>query len=309
MHGWYKGYLFKLLLVQVMVISVISVSSDSSEESVGTSTGRVILFVTIPTTIPDTTPIPTISPTIPPSPDYTPASPDYSPVSNTEFDPFEDPSSDHIPPLPATSPFLSSTDDSSDILSYARADLLPSPKRIRSPETATDLEGCSEDSFEPPREARLGVDFKDESFKPSRSRGVDLEMDVDVVRNDGIDINLEIQEEIDECIAYADALRDRRMSRVVVEAMIKRRFGTGEGAVKVKYETLGDLVQRFHDHTEEILVHHVQAIKSVQRDQGHMIVATGQHSGDMLERIRELEWDNTRPRDMMDVASQRVAQS
>ncbi|GJW82035.1 putative reverse transcriptase domain-containing protein [Tanacetum coccineum] len=111
----------------VMAISVISVSSDSSEESVGTSTGRVILFGTIPTTIPDTTPsvipptthidttpIPIVSPTIPPSPDYTPASPDYSPASDTEFDPSEDPSSDHIPPLPATSPFLSSTDDSSN---------------------------------------------------------------------------------------------------------------------------------------------------------------------------------------------------
>ncbi|GJY48215.1 putative reverse transcriptase domain-containing protein [Tanacetum coccineum] len=110
-----------------MAISVILVSSDSSKESVGTSTGRVILFGTIPTTIPDTTPsvipptthidtilIPNVSPTIPPSPDYTPASPDYSPASDTEFDPSEDPSSDHIPPLPATSPFLSSTDDSSD---------------------------------------------------------------------------------------------------------------------------------------------------------------------------------------------------
>ncbi|GKD99637.1 hypothetical protein Tco_1387621, partial [Tanacetum coccineum] len=31
-------------------------SSDSSEESMGTSAGRVILFGTIPTTIPDTTP-------------------------------------------------------------------------------------------------------------------------------------------------------------------------------------------------------------------------------------------------------------
>ncbi|GKG54355.1 hypothetical protein Tco_0557878, partial [Tanacetum coccineum] len=28
-------------------------------------------------------------------------------------------------------------------LSYARANLLPSPKRIRSSKTATDLEGCS----------------------------------------------------------------------------------------------------------------------------------------------------------------------
>ncbi|GJY88575.1 putative reverse transcriptase domain-containing protein [Tanacetum coccineum] len=108
-------------------ISVISVSSDSSEDSVGTPAGRVILFGTIPTTIPDitpsvipptthidTTPIPTISPTIPSSPDYIPASPNYSPTPDTEFDPSEDPSSDHIPPLPATSPFLSSTDDSSD---------------------------------------------------------------------------------------------------------------------------------------------------------------------------------------------------
>ncbi|GKC70550.1 putative reverse transcriptase domain-containing protein [Tanacetum coccineum] len=317
--------------------------------------------MTSPTTYTDTTPIPIVSPTIPPSPDYTPASPDYSPVSDTEFDPSEDPSSDHIAPLPATSPFLSSTDDSleSDIpdtppspthgtpfiettlstqsspvafgalrcrvmvlalgqpiphgrpycyhlnrplhkinarkrvrplptyhlamrhsvdysssdnfslddslrdsssssssktssdssadalsdsassrsssdhslptpssgmrpshhlcslvpsihrssvvisnrpshdssstspscirsrspaasvqlsspipgvLSYARADLLPSPKRIRSPESATDLEGCSEDSFEPyvPREAGLGVDFEDESYQSSR---------------------------------------------------------------------------------------------------------------------------------------------
>ncbi|GJU65576.1 hypothetical protein Tco_1247411 [Tanacetum coccineum] len=359
MHGWYKGYLYKLLLVHVMAISVILVLSDSSEESVGTSTGRVILF---------------------------------------EFDPSEDPSSDHILPLPATSPFLSSTDDSSrdsssetssdsfvdtlsdfascrssldhsvptpssgmrprhhlcslipsihhlsvaiferpshdssstspsrkrsrspaasvplssptlGALSYARADLLPSPKRIRSPETATDLEGCSEDSFEPyvPREAGLGVDFEDESSESSRYRGTDLEMDVDVVRSDGIDIDPEIQAEIDECIAYADALRDRGIdARVVVEAIDREEIETGmrgpvevrvdrvthpvvaddipepaqEGAVEVTYETLGDLVQRFHDHTEEILVCRVQ-----------------------------LERDNMRLRDMMDVASQRVARS
>ncbi|GJV01085.1 hypothetical protein Tco_1334654 [Tanacetum coccineum] len=496
-----------------MAICVISVSSDLSEESVGTSTGQVILFGTIPTTIPnttpsvipptthiDTTPIPTVSPTIPPSPDYTPASSDYSPASDTEFDPFEDTSSDHIQPLPATLPFLSSTDDSSDsdipdtppspthgtpftettlfiqsspvafgalqrrvmvlapgqpiphgrpyryhlnrpvhmmiarkrvgplpthrlamrhsvdysssdhfssddslrdsssssssetssdsfadalsdsesshsssdhslptpssgmrpshhlcslvpsihrssaaisdrpshdsssaspsrkrsrslaasvplssptlrALSYARNDLLPPPKRIRSPKTATDLEGCSEDSFEPyvHREAGLGVDFEDESSEPSRCRGTDLEIDVDAVRSDGIDIDPEIQAEIDECIAYADALRDRGIdARVVVEAIDREETETSmrgpvevrvdrvthpvvaddipepaqEGAVEVTYETLGYLVQRFHDHTEEILVHRVQ-----------------------------LERDNMRLRDMMDVASQRVARS
>nr|GFC34664.1 hypothetical protein [Tanacetum cinerariifolium] len=40
-----------------MAISVISISSDSSEDSTGTPAGRVILFGTIPTTIPDTTPL------------------------------------------------------------------------------------------------------------------------------------------------------------------------------------------------------------------------------------------------------------
>nr|GEV92413.1 hypothetical protein [Tanacetum cinerariifolium] len=39
-----------------MAFSIISISSDSSEESVETSTTRVILFGTIPATIPSTTP-------------------------------------------------------------------------------------------------------------------------------------------------------------------------------------------------------------------------------------------------------------
>ncbi|GJT69524.1 hypothetical protein Tco_1028810 [Tanacetum coccineum] len=116
-----------------MAISVISVSSYSSEESVRTSTRRVILFGTIPIIILDTT-LFVIPPSThidtswtPTSPDYTPASPDYSPVSDTEFDLFEDPSSDHIPPLPATSQFLSSTDNSldSDI-----PDTPPSPTHV-----------------------------------------------------------------------------------------------------------------------------------------------------------------------------------
>ncbi|GJU67418.1 putative reverse transcriptase domain-containing protein [Tanacetum coccineum] len=105
---------------RVMAISVISVSSDSSKESVGTSTRRVILFGTITNTIPNTTPsvIPPsthIDTALPPtSPDYTPALPDYSPAFDTESDLSEDLSSDHIPPLPAILLFLSSTDDLSD---------------------------------------------------------------------------------------------------------------------------------------------------------------------------------------------------
>ncbi|GKB69712.1 putative reverse transcriptase domain-containing protein, partial [Tanacetum coccineum] len=140
-------------------------------------------------------------------------------------------------------------------------------------------------------------------------RGTNLD---DVERSDGIDIELEIQAEIDECIAYADALRVRGIdARVVVEAVDLEEIETGargpikvrvdrvthpviaddipepaqeKGAVKVTYETLGDLVQRFNDHTKEILAHRVQAIES-------------------------LEWDNRRLRDMMDLVSQRVTRS
>nr|GEZ39817.1 hypothetical protein [Tanacetum cinerariifolium] len=82
-----------------MATSVISISSNSSEDSMGTPARRVILFGTIPTIIPDTTPV-IASPTT-----ETPIAESY---------PFEDPSSGHIPPLPAISPFLSSDDDISD---------------------------------------------------------------------------------------------------------------------------------------------------------------------------------------------------
>nr|GFA21494.1 ulp1 protease family, C-terminal catalytic domain-containing protein [Tanacetum cinerariifolium] len=242
----------------------------------------------------------------PTSPNYIPASPDYSPTSDMKSDPSEDPSSDHIPLLPAISPFLLSTDDSSDsdtpdtppsptmlpthrlvvrnsvdyfssdhfalddslrdssssslsssssktssdpssydlpdsssdhslpapssgmrsshhlcslvpsiprscatitnrpshdsssvslsrkrsrspaasvplsvptprALTSACVDLLPSPKRIRSPESATNLEVSLAESSE-----------------PSKSRGTNLGMDDDVEKSDGLDINLEI---------------------------------------------------------------------------------------------------------------------
>ncbi|GJY24968.1 hypothetical protein Tco_0399694 [Tanacetum coccineum] len=87
---------------QFMAISVILVSSDSLEDNVGHLLDELSCS------------IPIIAPTIPPSPDYTSASPDYSLASDSEYDPSEDPSSDHILPLPAISPFLSSADDTTD---------------------------------------------------------------------------------------------------------------------------------------------------------------------------------------------------
>ncbi|GKG42017.1 hypothetical protein Tco_0473768, partial [Tanacetum coccineum] len=107
------------------------------------------------------------------------------------------------------------------------------------------------------------------------------------------DIDLEIQAEIEECFAYADALRDRGIdARVVVEVVdrVESEMGTRgtvevrvkrvthlvmpddilepaqEGAVEVTYKTLGDLVQRFYDHSQAIPVNRIQVIEGVQRE-------------------------------------------
>ncbi|GKC50775.1 hypothetical protein Tco_1073520 [Tanacetum coccineum] len=265
-----------------MAISVISVSSDSSEDSVGTSTGRVILFdafsdsaILVDSLANHSLPIPSRR--------------SRSPVASVLLS----------SPIPGA-------------LSYARADLLPSPKRVRSSEFATDLEGCSEDSFKPyvPREAGLGVNVEDEGSEPSMYRWTDLEMDGDVVRSDGIDINPEIQAEIDECIAYVDALKDRGIdARVLVEAVDREEIETGVRdpvEVRVDRVTHPVITDDTHEPAQERAV---EAIESVPRDQGHRIVATGQQSVDMFERIEELERDNIRLRDMMEIASQRVARS
>ncbi|GJS19632.1 reverse transcriptase domain-containing protein [Tanacetum coccineum] len=90
---------FMDLMNRVMAISVISVYSDSSDDSVGTPAGRVILFGTIPTTIPDTTPVIT-QPT-------TQSDTTVIPTQIYIIAP-------NIPPLPTISSFLSSADDTTD---------------------------------------------------------------------------------------------------------------------------------------------------------------------------------------------------
>nr|GFB36024.1 hypothetical protein [Tanacetum cinerariifolium] len=79
-----------------------------------------------------------------------------------------------------------------------------------------------------------------------------------------------------------------------------------EGKVEVKYETLGDLVQRFHDHTQAIPVHRIQVIVGVQREQGHRIVGVESAVTALTERVAELERDNRRLRGTASVGSQRV---
>ncbi|GKD94989.1 hypothetical protein Tco_1374826, partial [Tanacetum coccineum] len=79
-----------------------------------------------------------------------------------------------------------------------------------------------------------------------------------------------------------------------------------EGAVEVTYETLGDLVQRFHDHTQAIPIHRIQVIEGVQREQGYRIIGVESAVIALTERIAELERDNKRLKGTASVKSQRV---
>ncbi|GJW50608.1 putative reverse transcriptase domain-containing protein [Tanacetum coccineum] len=278
----------KVIENQVMAISVILISSDSSEDSVGTPAGR--------------------QPTIPPSPDYTPASPNYSPASDSESDPSEDQSLDHIPLLPAILPFLSSADDttdkaSSDFHSDTSSDsssrhplsdhplpdlpstsARPSRKRCRSPMTYVPFYHLSElyllwfvEFDTSPKELRfwylpdVEVDPRETSLR-----------DDDIVR---VSLN---------------ALRDIGIdARVVVEAVDRDETETGvRGLVEVIVERVTHPVMP--DDIPE------PAIEGVQREQGHRMVGVESAVIALTERIAELERDNMRLRGTVSVESQRV---
>ncbi|GKD95823.1 hypothetical protein Tco_1379720, partial [Tanacetum coccineum] len=111
----------KVIENQVMVAPIISISSDSSEESVGSHAPRVIIFGDIPTIIPV---IPEV-PIVPADLIVAPEERTVSVVSPTKvldlvdysssFD--SDPSEDSLPPipnLPLVSPFLCSNDSEAD---------------------------------------------------------------------------------------------------------------------------------------------------------------------------------------------------
>ncbi|GKE63916.1 hypothetical protein Tco_1514283 [Tanacetum coccineum] len=170
-------------------------------------------------------------------------------------------------------------------LSPARADLLPTPKRIRSSDSVTDLEDCSDESSE------LFVPRETSSRDDVVVRGSDEPYSEP-------DIDPEIQAEIDECITYADALRAEGIyAKDVVETVAREEVETSargpvevsidrvihlavsddipkpaqeEGAIQGTYETLGDMVQRFHDHTVEIPVHRVQGVACSERDEADL---------------------------------------
>nr|GFA94373.1 reverse transcriptase domain-containing protein [Tanacetum cinerariifolium] len=94
-----------------------------------------------------------------------------------------------------------------------------------------------------------------------------------------------------------DDPRETRVVRVVHPAMPEDiPEPAQEGAAEVMYETLGDLVQRFHDHTQAIPVHRIQTTEGIQREEGHRIIGVESAVTALTERVTELERDNQRLR-------------
>ncbi|GJY66170.1 hypothetical protein Tco_0468408 [Tanacetum coccineum] len=119
------------LAIMIMAASAIAISSDSSDESVGSPPSRVILFGDIPTVIPSTFVVApetsTIAPVISSAAHVVKTTLVASPTGLCGLDPYSGSDSDspnemsspeHISPLPAISPFLctdsSEAPDSSD---------------------------------------------------------------------------------------------------------------------------------------------------------------------------------------------------
>ncbi|GJY81103.1 hypothetical protein Tco_0493854 [Tanacetum coccineum] len=101
------------ILMKVMVVFVICISADSSEESVGSSPAIIILYYTITLAA-----IPPVVPAI-----ILPVIHDDILALSTEFDPSVDPSSpEHAPIIPSTSPFLYSSDSSETSRDYSDSD-------------------------------------------------------------------------------------------------------------------------------------------------------------------------------------------
>nr|GFC71923.1 hypothetical protein [Tanacetum cinerariifolium] len=91
--------------------------------------------------------------------------------------------------------------------------------------------------------------------------------------------------------------RETRVERVTYHAMPEDiPEPAQEGVAEVTYETLGDLVKRFHDHTQAIPVHRIQTTEGIQREQGRRIVGVESAVNALTKRVAELERDNQRLR-------------
>nr|GEY91339.1 hypothetical protein [Tanacetum cinerariifolium] len=230
--------------------------------------------------IPTETPI--ITPTIPPSHEYTPTSPDYSPASDIESNPSEDPSSGHIPQLPAVSPFLSSKDDTTD------SDTLDTPPSPTHGTPFTEITSFTQRSPVMPRR-RVMILAPGHPIPHYSSSEASSNFHSDASSDSSSRHSLSDHSSPDLLSTSAGLSHKRRRElrilvidpRVVVEAVDRDKIKTGvRGPVEV--------------------------IEGIHREQGCRIVGVESAVNDLTERVAELQRDNRRLRGTASVESQRV---
>ncbi|GJY58196.1 hypothetical protein Tco_0458088 [Tanacetum coccineum] len=292
-----------------MAIFFISMSSDSSEESVGTSTTRVILFGKIPTAIPTTVPIvdppivhvdtpliPTETLAIPPILSTLPHTSPFIYTDSSNSDTFERPPSqdpyergsefdryhqavlhrghslpDYSVHAPTTIPAgLSRKICRSLVVSVPLATFIPGALSL----VRVDLL--------PPRKRISGTittSNYDESTEESYEAYTKPDIDSDVQA----DINVDI---------------------VAAEATAAREADVG---VKFSIRSDGeDEAETRNRGTIKIGVNKVSEVKSAQIEQGRRMLAFIEQRAVMLNRIEVLERDNMRLREMLCVERERV---
>ncbi|GJT30969.1 hypothetical protein Tco_0911244 [Tanacetum coccineum] len=182
-------------------------------------------------------------------------------------------------------------------LSHVHANLLPPCKRIMDFDSVTDFEVSSEEGYVPyvPRETGSGVDVED-SYEPYTEPDIDPDVQVDIdaciafsddIVARGTDVRVEIgtaaKEEAESSargtidigvdrVTHPDVLDDT--AEPVREDLPE--LVSIDRSLEVMHRGLDVVMQELYDHMVEIPVPKVRVIESVQRVQGHRIVATTQ---------------------------------
>ncbi|GJT33735.1 hypothetical protein Tco_0924154 [Tanacetum coccineum] len=351
-----------------MAIPVISISSDSSDESVGSSPSRIILFGTIPAKIPAETP------TIPPVVSTLPHTSPFLYIDSSDSDTIErQPSQDPYEVIVArwrsrvvarSSPPSSPTHDPSPTdVTPPTHQILPAPPGLpRRPEIlilpgqpipvgrlyrtqpngshspsdhfspddfSSDTSSGSSSGYLSGRSiADSSFDSPDASFagqsgKRRRSPAASVPLALPVpgalspVRADLLPPRKRIRGSV------SMTNYEEYNARVEVDTRLDREDEDDEEAESSHREDFPDLVsadasrevmqigldvvmQELYDHMVDIPVRRIMVIESVQRDQGHRMMATSQQSAAMSERIGTLERGNMRLRAMLCIKRERI---
>nr|GEY54225.1 hypothetical protein [Tanacetum cinerariifolium] len=167
-------------------------------------------------------------------------------------------------------------------ISPVRANLFLPRKRIRDFDSVTNFEDSSKEEYVSYADIDACTAFVDDIA----ARGTDVRVEMDTTT----------EKEAESSVRGTIEIRVDRVSHLVVSDDTTEpvrddlpELVHADGSLEVMQRGLDLVMQELYDHLMEIPVHRVRVIESVQRDQGHRIVATSQQNAAMLERISTLK--------------------